>query len=152
MFSRLRSPHPRHEFHALSTHSLIMSPHLTQLSHPSFKTYFSPPSSPTPGIRQGNLELTVFPHSLENTRNTNMLYWPHPDSTLFWAKPRTKWCNCSQPWGNVNMLFLDDSIASTNKIKVYGPLILNTNFMKRVLILGFQWELNSSHLLTNAQL
>ena len=89
-----------YKFHAIS---LTMPPHLT---HPSFKIPLSLPSSlthwlsttrgrvenlPTPGIRQGNLELTAFPHSFDNTRNTKILYCPHPTSTLLGTKqPRTK--------------------------------------------------------------
>ena len=89
-----------YEFHTLS---LTMSPHLAR---PTIKTPLSLPSSPThwlsitrdgvqnlptPGIRRGNLELTAFPLSLDKTRNTKMLYCPHPTSTLLGAKqPRTK--------------------------------------------------------------
>ena len=89
-----------YEFHALS---LTMAPYL---AHPTFKTPLSLPSFPThwlsttrggvknlptPGIRQENLELTAFLHSLDNTRNTKMLYCPHPPSTLLGVKqPRTK--------------------------------------------------------------
>ena len=90
-----------------------MPPHLTRLI---FKTALCPPSSPThwtsttcgevenlptSEIRQGNLELTALPHSFDNTRNTKMLPCPHPTSTLLWATPRTKWCQCSQPWATV---------------------------------------------------
>ena len=90
----------KYEFHALS---FAMPPHL---AHPTFKTPVSLPSSPThwlsttrsgvenlptPGIRQGDLELTAFPHSLDNIRNTKMLNCPHPTSTFPGAKqPRTK--------------------------------------------------------------
>ena len=99
-----------YELHALS---LTMPPHLTRLI---FKTALCPPSSPThwtsttcgevenlptSEIRQGNLELTALPHSFDNTRNTKMLPCPHPTSTLLWATPRTKWCQCSQPWATV---------------------------------------------------
>ena len=89
-----------YKFHAIS---LTMPRHLT---HPTFKIPLSLPSSPShwisttrgevrnlpsPAIRQGNLELTAFLHSLDNTRNTKMLYCPHPTSTLLGAKqPRTK--------------------------------------------------------------
>ena len=47
---------------------------------------------PTLGVRQGSLELTGFPHSLDNTRNTKMLYsyCLHPTSTVLLAKPRVK--------------------------------------------------------------
>ena len=70
-----------YEFHALS---LTMPPHL---AHPTFKTPLFLPSSPThwlsttrcevenlptPGSKQGNLELTAFPHSLDKTRNTKI--------------------------------------------------------------------------------
>ena len=89
-----------YEFHALS---LTMPPYL---AHPTFKTPFSLPFSPThwlcttcggvenlptAGIRQGNLELTAFLHSVDNTRNAKMLYCPHPTFTFLGAKqPRTK--------------------------------------------------------------
>ena len=112
------------------THSLTIPPHL---KHPSL-----PPPPPThwpsttrggvenlpiPGIRQGNLELTAFPHSPDNTRNTKILYCPYPTSTLLRAKqPRTEWCHSSQPWGKNNILFSNNSIAPTNKIKVYAPI------------------------------
>ena len=94
-----------------------MPPHLTRLT---FKRALSPPSSlthwasttrggvenlPTSEIRQGNLELTALPRSLDNTRNTKMLPCPHPTSTLLWATPRTKWCHFSQPWGYNNTVF-----------------------------------------------
>ena len=42
----------------------------------------------TPRIRQGNLELTAFLHSLDNTRNTKMLYYSHLTSIR--QEPRTK--------------------------------------------------------------
>ena len=89
-----------YEFHVLS---LTIPPHLT---HPKFKRPLSLPSSPTHwlsttrggvenlstlGIRQGNLELIAFPHSLDNIRNTKMLYCPQNTSTLLGAiQPRTK--------------------------------------------------------------
>ena len=63
----------------------------------------------TTRIRQGNLELTAFLHSLDNTRNTKMLYYSHPTSIR--QELRTKWYHSSQPWGNNNILFWDDSIA-----------------------------------------
>ena len=81
-----------------STHfSLTMLPHLKHPSIPSFPIYCLSTTRgrvenlPTPGIRQVNLELTAFPHSFDNTRNTRMLYCPHPTSILLGAKqPRTK--------------------------------------------------------------
>ena len=103
-----------YELHALS---LTMPQNLTCLI---FKTALSPPSCPThwpsatrggvenlptSEIRQGNLELTALPHSLDNTRNTNMLPCPQPTYTLLWATPRTKWCHCSQPWDYNNTNF-----------------------------------------------
>ena len=116
--------------------------HTSHLKHPSFS-----PSSRThwlsttrggvenlltPGIRQENIELIAFHHSLDNTRHTKTLYYPHLTSTFLGAKqPRTKWCHTSQPWSNNNILLSDDSIDPTNKIKVYTSLILNTNFIKR---------------------
>ena len=89
-----------YKFHALSCTTPL---HLT---HSTFKTLLSLPSFlkhclsttrggvenfATPGIRQGNLELTAFLNSLGNTGNTRMLCCPHPTSTLLVAKqPRTK--------------------------------------------------------------
>lgn len=90
-----------YEFHSLS---LTMLPHLKHPSISSFPIYCLSTTRggvenlPTPGIRQVNLELTAFPHSFDNTRNTRMLYCPHPTSILLGAKqPRTKWCHSSQP-------------------------------------------------------
>ena len=80
----------------------------TQSYHaPAFKKLLSPHPPPPIGslplavelrIRQENLELTAFRHSLDNTRNAKTLYCLHPASTLLGAKQtRTKWCYSNQP-------------------------------------------------------
>ena len=103
-----------YELHALS---LTRPPRLTNPLSPlpplptySFSTARGEVENlSTPRIRQGNLELTAFLHSLDNTRNTKMLYYSHLTSIR--QEPRTKWCHSSQPWGNSNILFWNDSIA-----------------------------------------
>ena len=116
---------------SIATHcASTMPPHLT---HSSLLPLCPPPPSnhwlcttcaevehlSTTGITQGNLEFITFPHSLDNTRNTRMLYCLRATSTLLWGKPRTKLYLCSQPWGN-NVLSSDNSIAPQNKIKDYA--------------------------------
>ena len=128
------------------------SPHLTLplpcLKHPSIlplaathwlsSTRGRVKNLSTRGIRQGNLEPTVLPHSFDNTRNKKMLSCPHPMLTLLLsAKPRAKLCACSQPWGNNNILFSDISIAPTNKIKVYPPIDSEHNLHQKILHTSF---------------
>ena len=73
-----------------------------------------------------NKEILNSPHfliSLIAPETQRRLYFPNLTPTLLGAKqPRTKWCRSSQPWGNDNILFSNDSIAPTNKIKVYVPI------------------------------
>ena len=107
-------------FHAIG---LIMPQHLT---HPTFKTPLSPSPFPPIGSLSPVVELRIFPVLGLDKEILNLppflfpLITPETQTCYILSSPHvhTSWSN--QPWGNNNILFSDNSIAPTYKIKVYA--------------------------------
>ena len=93
--------------------------------------HYSPRPPPPLDSLPFMVELRIFP-GLDWTSKSPcfyiplMLSCPHPMSILFWIKPRTKYCYCSQCWRNKSTLFSDNWIAQR---RLCSPLILNKNLI-----------------------